>query len=184
MTVFAPADATEMRRLMPLTVDHPGPIYIRQGKGGDPVVTAPDQAFAIGRLYPLRAGRDFLFVTTGTMARTALDAAELLAARGLDAGVVHVPTIKPLDVAGLKELMAGVRGVITLEEHTIMGGLGSAVAEVLAEAGFAGAKGFRRMGIPDAFADKYGSQASLLAHWGLTAEAAAGHAAALAGIQI
>jgi transketolase len=82
MTVLAPADATEMRRLMPCTVDHPGPVYIRQGKGGDPVVTPPDQAFAIGRIYPLRPGRDVLLVTTGTMAKAALDAAGLLAGRG------------------------------------------------------------------------------------------------------
>jgi len=183
MTVLAPADATEMRRLLPLTVAHPGPIYIRQGKGGDPVVTPPDQDFAIGRLYPLRPSRDFLFITTGTMAKTALDAARLLEERGLDAGVVHVPTLKPLDTEGLRMLMEPVRGVITLEEHTILGGLGSAVAEVLAEAGFDSPKRFRRMGIPDAFADQYGSQATLLAHWGLTAEASAMRAAAMLGIQ-
>jgi transketolase len=181
MTVLAPADATEMRRLMPRTVDHPGPIYIRQGKGGDPVVTPPDQDFAIGRIYPLRPGRDVLLVSTGTMARTALDAAGLLEGRGLDAGVVHVPTLKPLDAGALAELMAPVRVVLTLEEHTTLGGLGSAVAEVLAEAGFESPKRFRRLGIPDVFADEYGSQASLLAHWGLTAEACANLAVTLAG---
>lgn len=182
MTVLAPADATEMRRLMPLTVDHPGPIYIRQGKGGDPVVTPPDQAFRIGALVPLRPGREILFVTTGTMARTALDAAQLLADRGLDAGVVHVPTVKPLDAEGLVGLMGPVRAVLTLEEHTIQGGLGGAVAEVLAEAGFDPGKKFRRLGIPDCFPDQYGSQATLLAHWGLTAEGCARQAAALAGV--
>ncbi len=182
MAVVAPADATEMERVMAATVEYPGPIYIRQGRGGDPVVTPPDQEFRIGQVYLLRPGKDVLFVTTGTMAKAALDAAELLAARGLHAGVVHVPTLKPLDVEALKALMAPVRAVLTVEEHSVIGGLGSAVAEILAEAAFLSPKGFARLGIPDVFADQYGSQATLLAHWDLTPEPMARRAATLAGL--
>lgn len=182
MTVIAPADATEMRRLMPLTVDHPGPIYLRQGKGGDPVVTPEDQAFRIGGMYLLRPGKDLLFVTTGTTAKAALDACTLLEADGASAGVLHVPTLKPLDSAELLSHLGPVRAVATVEEHTVVGGLGSAVAEALAEGGRVGRLAFRRLGIPDCFPDEYGSQASLMAHWNLDPAGLAGSARALLGI--
>lgn len=178
MTILAPADAEEMRRMMPTTVDLPGPAYIRLGRGGDPVVTDPARPFEVGRLYPLRPGEDVLFITTGTMSKMALDAADLLAAEGLEAGVLHVPTLKPLDAAGLLERMEAVRVVLTLEEHTRIGGLGSAVAEVLAEAGLA--RRFARLGLPDAFSEHYGNQAGLLQRMGLSAGTVAGQALALA----
>lgn len=178
MTILAPADAEEMRRLMPTTVDLPGPVYIRLGRGGDPVVTDPAQPFEIGRLYPLKPGKDVLFITTGTMSKMALDAAELLAVEGLEAGVLHVPTLKPLDVEGLRARLAAVPVVLTLEEHTRIGGLGSAVAEVLAEASLA--RRFARLGLPDAFCEYYGNQASLLARQGLSADTVAAQALALA----
>jgi len=180
MTILAPADATEMRRLMPLTLEHPGPMYIRLGRGGDPVVTPPDQVFEIGRSYLLRPGADVLLVTTGTIASMALDAAKLLEGRGIQAGVLHVPTLKPLDVEGLKAQFESVPAILTLEEHICTGGLGSAVAEILAEACFPVPKRFARMGLPDAFPDKYGSQSSLMAHLGLTEDAVAERAVALA----
>lgn len=180
MTILAAADAEEMKRMMPLTVDLPGPVYIRLGRGGDPVVTDPSIPFEIGKLYPLTTGKDILFITTGTMSKMALDAADLLRAQGLDAGVLHVPTLKPLDTSGLRAHMAHVPTVLTLEEHTRIGGLGSAVAEVLAESPFATPKRFKRLGLPDAFCENYGSQSSLLAKLGLSAEAVAQQAAALA----
>jgi transketolase len=181
MTILAPADAGEMRRMMPLTVDLPGPAYIRLGRGGDPIVTDPAQPFEIGRLYPLKDGRDILFITTGTTSKMALDAAELLAVEGLSAAVLHVPTVKPLDAAGLQARMARFPTVLTLEEHSRIGGLGSAVAEILAEAGFSAPKRFQRLGLPDAFCEHYGNQASLMAKQGLSAERVAEQARALAG---
>jgi transketolase len=168
MTILAPADAEEMKRLMPLTVDHPGPIYIRLGKGRDPIITPVDQDFRIGRCFLLRPGNGLLLVTTGTMGRMALDAAELLEQRGIDAGVLHVPTLKPLDAEALNGWIGPVPAVLTLEEHSIVGGLGSAVAEILAESVYPVTKRFARMGIPDAFPKNYGTQASLMAHLGLT----------------
>jgi transketolase len=169
MTILAPADATEMRRMMPLTLNHPGPIYIRLGKGGDPIVTR-DEPFVIGKIFPMRAGKDAVLITTGVMLKRALDAAEALQAKGIEAAILHCPTVKPLDEAVIRDYAAAVPVIVTVEEHTIVGGLGSAVAEIIAEAGFPTPKHFRRIGIPDVFPDQYGSQDSLLARYGITAE--------------
>jgi transketolase len=170
MTILAAADAEEMKRMMPHTVDIPGPVYIRLGRGGDPVVTDPAQPFELGRLYLLKPGKDILFITTGTMSKMALDATDMLRGQALDAAVLHVPTVKPLDVPGLQEWLARFPVVLTLEEHSRIGGLGSAVAEILAETPFDAPKRFIRLGLPDAFCEHYGSQASLLAKQGLSAE--------------
>jgi transketolase len=169
MTIVAPADANEMRRFMLQSLNHPGPIYIRLGKGGDPIVTPEDQQFAIGRTYSLRDGKNALIVTTGITAKTALDAAAALAQQGIEAGVLHVPTIKPLDADAILKRAAEVPVIVTIEEHTLMGGLGSAVAELVAEANFSPAKRFKRLGIPDVFPDRYGSQASLMERYEITA---------------
>jgi transketolase len=170
MTILAPADANEMRQMMPLTVDHPGPIYIRVAKGGDPIVTSETLRFEIGKAFPMRNGADALIVTTGVMLKRALDAAERLGAQGFQTGVLHVPTLKPLDAATILDFAAEVPAIVTVEEHTVIGGLGSAVAELLAEANFSRPKRFKRIGIPDVFPDQYGSQDSLLARYGITAE--------------
>jgi transketolase len=171
ISIFAPADAGEMKRLMPLTVDIPGPVYVRQGKGGDPIVTDPAQPFKVGKPYLLKSGGDTLLVTTGTMAKTALDAAAALDSRGLPTSVLHLPTLKPLDVENLQSHLAPARVVVSIEEHTRVGGLGTIIAEVLSETPFPIPKRFTRMGIPDRFADQYGSQATLLTHFELTPEA-------------
>ncbi|OGW91023.1 MAG: transketolase [Omnitrophica bacterium RIFCSPHIGHO2_02_FULL_63_14] len=169
MTIIAPADAEEMRRLMPLTVDYPGPIYIRLAKGNDPVVTRPEVPFEIGRALSMREGRDALIVTTGIMLRLALEAAATLSGQGIEVAILHVPTIKPLDHEAILAAAAEVPAIVTVEEHTLIGGLGSAVAELIAEAGFEPAKRFRRLALPDAFPDAYGSQASLMTRYELTA---------------
>jgi transketolase len=158
MTILAPADAREMRAMMPLTVDHPGPVYIRLAKGGDPIVTADLGAFEIGKVFVAREGSDALIISTGVLLSRALDAADQLWARGIQPTVLHVPTIKPLESRAIREHAERARAIVTVEEHTITGGLGSAVAEVLAEADFSTVKRFRRIGIPDVFPDQYGSQ--------------------------
>ena len=170
MTILAAADAEEMQRMMPHTVDIPGPVYIRLGRGGDPVVTDPTQPFELGKLYLLKPGKDILFITTGTMSKMALDAADLLRAQSLDAAVLHVPTVKPLDTMELQALLGQFPVVLTLEEHSCIGGLGSALAEVLAETAFSSQPRFKRLGLPDAFCQHYGSQSSLMAKQGLSAE--------------
>ncbi|HXK01995.1 MAG TPA: transketolase C-terminal domain-containing protein [Verrucomicrobiae bacterium] len=169
MTILAPADATEMRRMMPLTVDHPGPIYIRLAKGGDPIVTR-EKPFAIGKIFPMREGRDAVIITTGVMLQRALIAAETLHARGIEAAILHCPTVKPLDEDVIRDYAGQAPVIVTVEEHTTVGGLGSAVAEVIAEACFPAPKRFRRIGIPDVFPDQYGSQDTLLARYDITAE--------------
>jgi transketolase len=172
MTILAAADAEEMKRMMPHTVDLPGPVYIRLGRGGDPVVTDPSQPFEVGKLYLLKPGKDILFITTGTMSKMALDAADLLRAQGqaLEAAVLHVPTLKPLDTAALQAILARFPVVLTLEEHSRIGGLGSAVAEVIAEAALPFPRQFARLGLPDSFCQNYGSQGSLLAKQGLSVD--------------
>ena len=170
MTIVAPADADEMRRLMPLTVDHRGPLYIRLAKGYDPIVTTDDVPFEIGRAIPVREGTDALIVTTGITLRIGLEAAERLSNQRVEASVLHVHTIKPLDVESILEYAARARAVVTVEEHTLIGGLGSAVAEILAETDFSSPKHFKRIGIPDVFPDEYGSQASLMERYSISTE--------------
>ena len=167
MTIVAPADANEMRRFMNVSVTHPGPIYIRLGKGGDPIVTPDDQQFTIGKAYSLREGKDALIVTTGITLKTSLDAAAALAQQGIEAGILHVPTIKPLDSETILARAAKVPVVVSIEEHTLPGGFGSAIAELVLEAGLT--PRFKRIGIPDVFPDQYGSQASLMERYNITA---------------
>jgi transketolase len=173
MTILAPADADEMRRLMLQTLDVDGPVYIRLGKGGDPIVSRADLPCEIGRAIPIREGREALIVTTGICLQVALEAAAELEKQGVGAGVLHVHTLKPLDAAAIFEKAAQAPAIVTIEEHTLMGGLGSAVAEIIAEANFNPAKRFKRIGIPDVFPDQYGSQAGLMKRYGITASSAA-----------
>lgn len=170
MTIVAPADANEMRRFMTATLEHQGPIYIRLAKGNDPVVTRDDGPFQIGNAVTVREGSDALIVTTGVTLKHSLDAAAVLSEQGIDAAVLHLPTIKPLDIEAVLQLASPVPVIVTIEEHSLIGGLGSAIAEVIAEANFAPAKRFKRLGIPDVFPDQYGSQASLMKRYAITAD--------------
>lgn len=169
MTIVAPADADEMREFMRVSVDHEGPIYIRLAKGYDPIVTDKAKGFEIGAAVSMREGREALLVTTGIGLKICLDAAEALAARHIDVGVLHLPTLKPLDAETLISRIEGVPIVVSVEEHSIIGGLGSAVAELIAEASFDLPKRFKRIGVPDVYPNQYGSQASQLEHFGITA---------------
>jgi transketolase len=170
MTVIAPADADEMRRLMPKTIDHKGPIYIRLAKGYDPIVTNDDVPFEIGKAIPMREGGDALIVTTGITLGVAQDAAQTLSEQGIEASILHCHTVKPLDSEAIMEILQRVPVVVTVEEHSAIGGLGSAVAEIVAEANFDTAKRFKRIGLPDLFPDEYGSQASLMEKYSITPE--------------
>jgi len=170
MTILAPADAEEMKRLMPLTVDWPGPIYIRLAKGYDPIVTRNDIPFKIGSAIYMREGSDALIITTGITLKIALAASNILSDAGIESAILHMPTIKPLDVEAVLNMARQVKAIVTVEEHTVVGGLGSAVAEVLAEADFDRPKHFKRIGIPDVFPDKYGSQKSLMEYYGIKEE--------------
>ena len=148
MTIIAPADADEMQRLMPLTLDYKGPIYIRLGKGGDPIVTTPlmkkkNIKFKIGKALLLKEGTDALIITTGITLKNGLDASTILERSGLQVGVLHIPTIKPLDSKTILNIIHPTPIIITIEEHTLIGGLGSAIAEIVAEAHFPISKKFK-----------------------------------------
>jgi transketolase len=173
MTVVAPCDAEEMRRFMHRTLEWPHPIYIRLAKGGDRVVSDASRGFEIGRSIRMRDGGDGLFVTTGVMTQVALEAAAALDAEGVRVAVRHVHTVKPLDVEGILGDVARVPAVVTVEEGIVNGGLGSAVLEACSTEAPAELAKVGRIGIPDAFPAQYGSQQSLLAHWGITAESLA-----------
>jgi transketolase len=167
MTVVAPVDAEEMKRFVPQTLDWPGPVYIRLAKGGDPVVSRTENGFAIGKAILMKRPGRFLLVGTGVMTQRALVAADLLARRGIEAGVLHMHTVKPLDEAAILSLAPEVEAVITVEEHTLMGGLGSAVADLFVDKLRCRAPALIRIGIPDRFPDKYGTQDDLFRHFGL-----------------
>lgn len=170
MTVVAPCDAEEMKRLIPHTLEYDGPIYIRMGKGGDPVVSSPDIPFKIGKALLMREGTDALLISTGITLKNALDASDSLGKMGISSEVLHVHTIKPIDIDGILNSLNKVKVVITIEEHSIIGGLGSAVAELLAEALFKERKLFKRIALPDSYPSVYGSQASVMSLFGVTTE--------------
>ena len=174
MTVVAPADADEMRRFMAVSTDWPHPIYIRLAKGGDEIITKPEHGFTIGKAILLREAlggrsRPVLLIGTGVATTQALGAAEILEAEGIACHVLHVPTVKPLDVPAMEELARGSCLVVTVEEHTVIGGLGSAVTDALVERMDDHMPRMRRIGIPDVFADDYGSQEWLMEMFGVHA---------------
>ena len=174
MTVVAVSDAEEMKRFMDQSLDWPGPIYIRFGKGNDPVVSRPENGFSIGKAILMREPGDALIVSTGVMTSRALAAAEALDGDGIGCGVLHMHTVKPLDAEALVRLAREVRLVVTVEEHTRIGGLGSAVLETLSDVPGLRMPTVVRLGIPDVFSHKYGSQDDLLRLYGLDAGSIAG----------
>lgn len=132
MTVVAPADAVEARKATIAVAAHPGPVYLRLGRQPAPVVTREADMFEVGKAQMLRPGRDITIVACGIMVAEALRAADALASHGVDAGVINMHTIKPVDEAALMDAAARTRAILTVEEHQVHGGLGSAVAEVIA----------------------------------------------------
>jgi transketolase len=146
-------------------------VYLRLGKNGEPAVLPAGTAFGIGRAIEVRAGGDVTIACTGTALREAAAAAGLLAAAGIDATLLHFGTVKPFDAEALVAAAVRTRSVVTVEEHSIVAGFGSAAAEALAEAG-AGAR-LRRVGFPDTFAHEVGSRDHLVDRYGLSGPAVA-----------
>jgi len=167
MTVIVPTDADEMERAVLASAQHKGPIYFRVARGGDPLVPQSEHQFQIGKAIVLREPRELLLIATGIMVHRALQVADQLNSEGIQAGVINVHTIKPLDIETLSSYISKTPNVITLEEHSIIGGLGSSVAQLIAE-GVRHPQGqFKIMGIPDCFPDKYGRQGDLINYFGL-----------------
>jgi transketolase len=133
MTVIAPADEWECRAAVIWATRTPGPVYLRLARDAGPDVFDDSYRFEPGRVIPVRDGSDILIVSTGLQTARCLDAAALLSSSGISAGVLHVPCLKPVDAAAIAEAARGVSLVVTAEEHTILGGLGGLVAEILGE---------------------------------------------------
>ena len=169
MTVVEPADAVETEQVVAAVADHPGPVYLRLKRGEIPKIFDDDHKLDLRKAQILLGGdaRDVCLVAAGMMIPAALAAARCLAENGVSAAVINVPVLKPLDAAEIVSLVRQVRLVVTAENHTIIGGLGSAVAEVLAEAG--SAVPLRRIGIIDVFAES-GSREFLFNRYGLATQ--------------
>lgn len=163
MVVLAPADATETRQAVFAAANHNGPIYMRLTRNPSPLVFGPDYRFSIGPGVVLRTGTDVALLSTGVQTTRALDAAEALQQEGISACVLHLPTVKPLDDAAVLEAARSTGAVVTTEDHSIIGGLGSAVAELLSERL---PTPIRRVGTRDVFAES-GSDEALLEKYGL-----------------
>lgn len=133
MTVIVPADAVEMEKAVEAAYYHEGPIYLRVGKLPVPIVTKKEEPFKIGKAIKYRKGSDITIISTGIMLDESLKAAGELEKQGVSAELLHIHTIKPIDKEAIIASAAKTKHVITVEEHSIIGGLGSAVAEVLSE---------------------------------------------------
>jgi len=177
MTVIVPADDIETQQATLVAAEIPGPVYIRLGRYPVPRVHPDDYQFRLGEVTRLRDGQDVVLLATGHMVWKALEAAEILSAQGIRARVCSVGTIKPLKIEAVLREVAGVPAVVTVEEHSIIGGLGSAVAEILMEAGV-GPLAFKRVGVQDVFGESATAD-ELLAKHGLQPD---GIAAAVAGL--
>lgn len=152
LVVVDPCDARDIEQAVPALAAHPGPTYMRLLRGQVPVVLDEyDYTFEIGKAAELRSGNDVTFISTGLMTMRALQAADRLAGDNVDVGVVHMPTIKPLDVEAVKRAAGSDRLVVTLENHTVVGGLSEAVASCLAFEGKP--QTVRPIALPDEFLD-------------------------------
>ncbi|MBS1229739.1 MAG: transketolase central region [Proteobacteria bacterium] len=172
LTIVDPCDALDIEQAVPAIAEHKGPVYMRLLRGNVPLVLDEyDYKFELGKAKLLRDGKDVLFISTGLMTMRALETAKALAADQIDVAVLHVPTIKPLDVATiLREAGRSGRLVVVAENHTVIGGLGEAVATLLLSNGVT--PSFRQMALPDEFLaagalptlhDRYGISSAVMA---------------------
>jgi transketolase len=169
LRVLVPAAGLETAQMIETVAREPGPFYVRLPRGEGPDVHPPDYRFQIGRAARLRQGSDLTLCACGLMVAVALRAAEILAAEGLQARVLNLSSLKPLDAESLQQAARETGALVTLEEHSIIGGLGGAVSELLS--GCCPVP-VLRLGIPDCFGES-GSAEELLRHFRLTPETAA-----------
>jgi len=172
LVVVAPGDPIEARAATRAVIEYSGPCYVRLGKAGEPVVHPSSINFELGKAILLRQGRDATLISIGGILQNTVRAAERLAKKGIETRVLSMHTLKPLDVAAVLAAARDTEAIFTIEEHSILGGLGTAVAEVLAEA--EGIKApLKRIGVPPAFSPHIGSQEYMQQCHGLTDEAIA-----------
>lgn len=172
LMVVAPGDPVETRAATRAITAHPGPCYLRLGKAGEPTVHPGPIEFQLGKAIRFREGRDLTLISTGGMLQTAAKAAERLATQGIQTRVLSMHTLKPLDESAVLAAARETGCIATLEEHSINGSLGSAVAELLAETWDVKVP-FKRIGMPPIFSPYIGSQEYMLQKHGLNDEAVA-----------
>lgn len=177
MVVVAPADAVECRLATLALTDMSGPAYLRLTRDSTPVIFGEEYKFELGKLVTLREGKDLTIFGTGVQSVRALEACDLLAQERISAHLVHVHTLKPLDAEGIVAAAAKTGRVLTTEDHTIIGGLGGAVAEVLSQRR---PTPMRIHGLQDCFGES-GPNDAMLEKYGLTAKHIAQAAKALLG---
>ena len=170
LAVLAPGDAMELRSALRAAFEYPGPVYIRIGKKGEPIVHEAEPEFEIGKALRLREGSDAWILAMGNMLPVAVEAAQLLQDQGVSCGVASMGSLKPLDTNLLSDVFGSARAVATLEEHSVLGGLGTAVSEWLACEGRAAKAKLVRFGTPDEFLHQTSHQPSARAWAGLTTE--------------
>jgi transketolase len=175
MTMLCPADAAEVAAMTRWATAHEGPVWLRLDREAGPDVFGPDYVFEPGRVILLREGTEVLLVSTGQQTARTLAAAELLGADGISAGVLHVPTIKPVDAEAIAAACTNVPIVVTTEEHSVIGGLGGLVAEIVTAAE---PRPIVRIGVEDAWIES-APNAFLLDRHGLTPEKVADRVRAL-----
>lgn len=178
LAVLAPGDEKELRPAVRAALDFDGPVYLRIGKKGEPVVHENEPEFRIGRALRVRSGTDAWILSLGNTLPLALQAADLLSQRGIACGVASMGSLKPLDTGILAEVFSSSGVVATVEEHSVLGGLGTAVSEWLAVEGRGAKARLVRFGTPDEFLHATTHQHSARAWAGLTAESIADRVAA------
>ncbi|MDT7741924.1 MAG: transketolase [Actinomycetota bacterium] len=166
MTVIDVADAVEVRQVVEAIVDVPGPVYVRLKRGEIPVIFDEEHVLNLDRAEVLTEGTDVALFASGMMPAPALSAARVLGEHGVSVSVVNVPVIKPLDTVTVQGVAAEAKVVLTAENHSVIGGLGSAVAETIAEAGLG--RPLRRIGLQDTFAEGSLSGPYLFEKYGLS----------------
>ena len=166
MTVLCPADPVETEKAVIETMRLSGPSYIRIGRNNEPVVTDEKSPFRIGKADTLRKGEDVSIVTCGLAVHNCLGAADILALEGIHASVINMHTIKPVDKEAILRCAKETGCIVTVEEHNIIGGLGSAVAEVIAEEIHHSVL-FKRIGLNDVYLRMHGSYDDLKQEFGL-----------------
>lgn len=168
MTVLAPVDAVETSKMVRAAAQWEGPVYLRLNRNDLPIMTDEKLPFELGRIYTKREGKDVVIFAIGVMVSKALEAAAALEEKGISAKVVNVPTLKPLDEIAIKEAVKGYMAVVTAEEHSVIGGLGSAIAEALR--GETNHK-IEFVGIKDSFGTSASNYDELMEYYGLTSKA-------------
>ncbi len=169
MTVVVPGDASEVEAIMNESAIYNGPIYIRLGRDGAPKVHSATPKLKIGKGIVINKGIDISIIANGTMLHTAKIVSDTLVSKGMSVNLISMHTVKPLDEELIEECINGSEAIFTIEEHSIIGGLGSAVAEVLAQSSYRGL--FRRIALPDAYGSSVGRVEYLREKYGLSPEA-------------